>query len=224
MTPLKLSLYEDVLPASGDPIYLPALGRALFVRQGSLAVETDTASQWLDAGAALVEQGEQTLLAGPDTVVLWRWELSPCDDPASGTLRAAPAAESTLKLEQTLDLPSGYQWLMRCDRVAFPKGGVAWTHVHQGPGIRCCLDGEITIETEGRSLRYPAGSAWFEKGPAPVLAPTTETSETTFVRCFLLPRQLKGRSSIRYVHAEDAARPKVQAYRVFSERYVTLPG
>ncbi|ASK34698.1 hypothetical protein CEK62_10035 [Alcanivorax sp. N3-2A] len=223
MTALKLSLYEDTLPAAADPVYLPALARSLFVVQGALSVESDTGAQWLDTGAALVEQSEQTLLAGADGATVWRWELSLADHGASRTLRASPATTSTLKLEQALDLPAGYQWLMRCDRVAFPPGGTAWTHVHQGPGIRCCLNGEISIETEGRSLSYPPGSAWFEKGPEPVLAPTTEQRDTTFIRCFLLPRQLKGRSSIRYVHPEDAQRPKVQAYRVFAERHIQLP-
>jgi hypothetical protein len=56
-----------------------------------------------------------------------------------------------------------------------------------------------------------------------VLAPTSEEVETTFVRCFVLPRACKGRSSIRYVLKEDAARPKTQRYRVLGERFIALP-
>lgn len=221
MTALTLSFYEDVLPAGCAPVHLPSLPRSLYVRDGALMVESEHGGQWLTTGQALVEEHSHTLLAGTEgPVTLWRWELSRGD---SGPLRAAPATESTLKLETGLTLPNGYEWLMRCDRVSFPKGGTAWTHVHQGPGIRCCQEGEITIETEGEIHSHPAGSAWFEKGPAPVLAPTSELEETTFIRCFLLPRALKGRSSIRYVHAEDASKPKVQAYQVFAERFIDLP-
>ena len=116
-----------------------------------------------------------------------------------------------------------YGWLMRCDRVGFPKGGVAYTHVHQGPGIRYCLEGGIRIESEGAVHEYRAGEAWFESGAAPVLAPTSQESETSFIRCFVLPRGCKGRSSIRYVRPEDASRPKPQRYTVLGERFVALP-
>ncbi|KLJ00541.1 hypothetical protein WQ56_08805 [Luteimonas sp. FCS-9] len=142
---------------------------------------------------------------------------------AAPALPSAPSTRTTLKLEAPIALDRGFEWLMRCDEVGFPPAGVALTHVHQGPGIRICAEGEIEIETQGRLQRHGPGEAWFELGPAPVLAPTTEREPTRFVRCFLLPRQLKGRSSIRYVRQEDADAPKVQTYRVFAERYVRLP-
>ena len=106
---------------------------------------------------------------------------------------------------------------------AFPKSGIAYTHVHQGPGIRYCLEGAIEIESEGAKHRYGPGEAWFEAGSSPVLAPTSAEAETSFVRCFLLPRGCKGRSSIRYVRAEDASKPKAQRYKVLGERFIALP-
>lgn len=112
---------------------------------------------------------------------------------------------------------------MRCDRVGFPPGGVALTHVHQGPGIRCCIEGEIHIETQGHKAAYRPGEAWLELGHEPVLAPTGPDGPTRFIRCFLLPRACKGRSSIRYVRDEDLSKEKVQEYFVFAERYVRLP-
>ena len=36
--------------------------------------------------------------------------------------------------------------VLRCDRVDFPPGGVAYRHVHPGPGIRRILYGELTID------------------------------------------------------------------------------
>src|SRR5215475_10648072 len=60
--------------------------------------------------------------------------------------------------------------LLRGDSVAFPPGGCAYLHRHQGPGIRCLLDGGIRIDTGGRSTSYGPGGAWYESGPVPVFA------------------------------------------------------
>lgn len=223
MSDFILRLHEDHLPAGCPPIYLPAQPRALYVRSGGLSVDGPDAGRWLGEAHAHVTQSETTLSNGGDATVLWRWELTRADAPEAQQLPSAPAARSVLKLAAPIQLEPGFSWLMRCDRVDFPPGGVALTHVHQGPGVRICLHGEIRIDTLGEERAYPAGEAWFELGHAPVLAPTTEREPTAFIRCFLLPRQLKGRSSIRYVHAEDAAATKVQQYRVFAERYIELP-
>ncbi|MCL7715174.1 hypothetical protein [Stenotrophomonas mori] len=222
MSELILRLHEDHLPAGCPPVYLPGGPRALYVRQGGLMVESPSDAQALDPAQARVGQAPLTLLNGAEDTVLWRWDLTVAGHPASA-LPSAPATRSELKLEAPIDLDPRFEWLMRCDRVDFPKGGVALTHVHQGPGIRICDYGRISIETLGQRHDHPAGHAWFELGHAPVLAPTTEDEETRFIRCFLLPRQLKGRSSIRYVRAEDAAAEKTQRYKVFAERYIDLP-
>lgn len=223
MSELILRLHEDRLPASCPPIHLPALPRAVYVRSGGLAVDGHAHGQWLGQAHATVLQDETTLTNGTQETILWRWELSDAGASGAGTLPSAPAAASTLKLEAAVDLDPRFSWLMRCDQVEFPPAGVALTHVHQGPGIRICLAGEIRIETLGQTHAYAAGQAWFELGHAPVLAPTTDSGPTAFIRCFLLPRQVKGRSSIRYVHAADATAKKVQQYRVFAERYIDLP-
>ncbi|MGX9720985.1 hypothetical protein [Stenotrophomonas acidaminiphila] len=222
MSELILRLHEDHLPAGCPPVYLPAGPRALYVRRGGLMVESPQDAQSLDPAQARVGQEQVALLNGEEDTVLWRWDLTDACQPA-GALPSAPATRSELKLEAPITLDARYEWLMRCDRVDFPKGGVALTHVHQGPGIRICDYGRISIETLGQRHDHPAGHAWFELGHAPVLAPTTEDEETRFIRCFLLPRQLKGRSSIRYVRPEDAAAPKTQRYKVFAERYIDLP-
>ncbi|WP_269792088.1 hypothetical protein [Stenotrophomonas sp. Iso1] len=222
MSELILRLHEDHLPAGCPPVYLPAGPRALYVREGGLMVESPHDAQSLDPAQARISQEQLTLFNGDQNSVLWRWELTDANQPASA-LPSAPATRSELKLEAPITLDKRFEWLMRCDRVDFPKGGVALTHVHQGPGIRICDYGKISIETQGQRHDHPAGHAWFELGHAPVLAPTTEDEETRFIRCFLLPRQLKGRSSIRYVRPEDAALQKTQRYKVFAERYIDLP-
>ena len=77
---------------------------------------------------------------------------------------------------------------MRGDSVAFPPGGCAYLHTHQGPGIRCLIDGGIRIDTHVRSTSYGPGGAWFESGPDPVYAAASEVEPSAFVRVMLLPR------------------------------------
>ena len=216
-----LRLFEDQLPGGGDPVYLPALNRALYVVDGEATIEHPTGCCHQAAGSGWLGAAAVGVVPGAAGARLARWELA-APTAGDGVLRAAPHVKSEAKLMQEIELDLSFDWLMRCDRVGFPKGGIAYTHVHQGPGIRYCLEGRITIETEGRRHSYGPGEAWFEIGQAPVLAPTSEETETTFVRCFILPRACKGRSSIRYVLREDAAKPKTQRYRVLGERFIEL--
>jgi hypothetical protein len=219
-----LRLNEDRLAAAGDPVYLPALERAVYVIDGEVTVEFASGCANQAAGTAWLGGGEITLLPGAGGARLLRWELAAAEAQDNGILRSAPSAASEMKLAVEIELDGNFGWLMRCDRVGFPKGGIAYTHVHQGPGIRYCLEGGIEIDSEGSTKRYGPGEAWFELGPAPVLAPTSQERETSFVRGFVLPRGCKGRSSIRYVRAEDAAKPKPQRYKVLGERFVELSG
>jgi hypothetical protein len=38
----------------------------------------------------------------------------------------------------------------------------------------------------------------------------------------ILPRELQGKSSIRYVKPEDADKPKLQSYRIFVDEIIDL--
>lgn len=222
MADLILRLFEDELPAGGDPVFLPALARACYISAGDLLVEHATGSARHEQGSAWLGAEPVALLPGGGGAHVLRFELVPAELVHSGLLHAAPRCRSALKLAAEIELDPGFGWLMRCDEVAFPKGGVAYTHVHQGPGIRVCLEGRIRIETAGEASEYGPSEAWYESGTAPVLAPTSEHEPTRFVRCFVLPSGCKGRSSIRYVLAEDAGKPKTQRYKVLAERLLEL--
>ncbi len=63
-------------------------------------------------------------------------------------------------------MPKG-ELLMRGDSVAFPPGGCAYTHVHQGPGIRCVIEGGLRIDTHGRSTSYGPGARLVRDRPRP---------------------------------------------------------
>lgn len=134
-----------------------------------------------------------------------RWELE-----------EEPGPEA--KLSARVDPAAG--WLMRCDRVDFPPGGVAFRHTHPGPGVRCLLGGSIRIETGGESRTYGPFEAWFEPGPEPVFAAASETEETAFVRVLLLPAEWEGQRTIRYVDPADADKPKTQRATVYLERSI----
>lgn len=212
-----LRLYEDRVEDGAKPIYLPRQDRAIFVREGAAEFVTGSATQYLTAGLATTGGDEVTVRVDGDTV-LWRWELGSAD--SDDTLRSAPQATSELKIEEEIELDDRYAWLMRCDTVSFPAGGVAFTHVHQGPGVRILHQGQIAIEIGGERAVYNPGEAWLERGIDPVLAPTTPEEPTSFVRCFILPQHCRGQSSLRIVTPEDRERTNTQSYRVLSERSI----
>ena len=113
--------------------------------------------------------------------------------------------------------PAG-EWLVRCDRVEFPPGGVAYRHTHPGPGIRVLLEGRIRIESEGEAHEYGPLEHWYESGPSPVYAAASPTDETAFVRCMLVPAELAGKRTIRYVDPADEDKPKLQRARIYLEQ------
>jgi quercetin dioxygenase-like cupin family protein len=220
-TTTTMFLYEDVLPAGALPVYLPAAPRGIYVKAGGAHFVSDEHTQYLDDGNGITTDGQLTIRAGATETTLWRWELvAGADGPRDRALRAAPSTTSREKLHADLDLDPGFRWLIRLDSVTFPPGGTAWTHMHQGPGVRICLDGEITIDTDAAASVYGPGEAWAEKGVVPVLAPTTSASSTTFIRCFMLPQHNRGVSSFRTVLPEDREKPNTQSYHIFSERLI----
>jgi len=212
----QLRLYRDRLRA-GAGFSLPTGNRVIYVAAGGAAADGTSVHEdeaWFGAGAA-------TVTAGGTRAVLWRFEL--CDADAGPVV--ADSGASTLLLAAditTLDAGDGRQWLMRCDSVAFPPGGCAYTHTHQGPGIRCLRDGTIRIDAEGQSHHYAPGEAWFESGPDPVFAQANAEKPSRFIRVMILPRALKGQSSIRYVRAEDRDKPKSQQYRGYVDEFIEV--
>jgi hypothetical protein len=138
------------------------------------------------------------------------WELSD-ETAAKGEL-----------LGHDVTLDASCDWIMRCDRVDFPPGGVAYLHTHPGPGIRYLLRGRIEISALGESTTYEAGGAWFEAGPDPVRAAASPHDETSFVRVMVLPAEWEGARTIRYVDPADADRPKLQRATVLFDRRVAL--
>jgi hypothetical protein len=211
-----LRLYEDVL-SNGNEASLPALPRMIFVVHGSLTIGDRAFAD----GEAWSGEGAATLKAGKDGAAIWRWELT--TGGAVGGAAKGSGVTSREKLSAELaTIPKG-ALLLRGDSVAFPPGGCAYLHRHQGPGIRCLLEGGIRIDTHGRSTSYGPGGAWYESGPDGVFAQGADRP-TRFIRVMILPASYAGKSSVEYLNEEDKTKPKSQQYKIFADLLLTAAG
>jgi hypothetical protein len=162
-----------------------------------------------------IERNEARFSTGPLVLTtdfgghLLRWELG-------------DAARPDSQLSAQLALNGDSRYLVRCDRVELPPGGVAYLHTHRGPGIRCLVEGRFRVESNGFAQTVERYGAWFENGSDPVEARTVSNETAAFVRVMVLPRELLGCSSIRYVRDSDRDRPKPQRYQVFVDEPVEL--
>ena len=206
--PAYLRLYEDILSGDAADMRLPALTRMIFIVHGSAAI----GGQAFADGEAWAGEGAVVLAPAQQGATAWRFEVA-----EDGAAAGAIGGVSRLKLSAALEtLPKG-DLLLRGDSVAFPPGGCAFLHRHQGPGIRCLVEGGIRIDTHGRSTSYGPGGAWYENGPDGVFAQGAMDRPSRFVRVMLLPRDLIGKSSIQYLNEEDKAKPKSQSYKIFAD-------
>jgi hypothetical protein len=213
MAQFAMRLFTDRLAAGAERALDRGASRVLYVAEGSVGIAAGDSvaalapnSAWHGAAAAV--------RAGAAGARILRWELA----------AAGADIEPGLTLGATVHLDPAGAYLIRCDRVEFPPGGVAYTHTHQGPGIRCLELGRIRIETAGTVHHYAPGEAWFETGPDPVFAAGADTEATAFIRVMVLPRDYLGRSSIRYLQPEDQDKPKRQCYQIYIDAPLALPG
>jgi hypothetical protein len=207
-----LRLYEDVLSSAENVEFrLAPLPRFIFVVHGSATIDGKAVNE----GEAWQGEAGTAVKPGAAGVTCWRWELTRGDQ--GSTTACAPGMITHEKMSAYLEtLPKG-ELLMRGDSVAFPPGGCAYQHSHQGPGIRCLVEGGIRIDTHGRSTSYGPGGAWYESGPDAVFAQAAPDKPSRFIRVMILPRALTGKSSIQYVNEEDKAKPKTQSYKIYAD-------
>jgi len=184
----------------------------IFLVHGGVTID----GRALRDGEAWCGEDAATITAGGEGATCWRYEF------ASPPAPAAAGVSVREKLSVTLEeLPAG-ELLLRGDSVAFPPGGCAYRHTHQGPGIRCLIEGGIRIDTAGGSTSYGPGGAWYESGPEPVFAQAADRP-SRFIRVMILPRALIGKSSLQFVEAADAAKPRAQQYQIFADAPIARP-
>jgi quercetin dioxygenase-like cupin family protein len=214
MTTHILRFYYDRLDPDSEVPLTDERNRVLYVRAGTARMGAADHAAALAANCAWHSRFAFSVRAGATGAEVYRWELA----------RSAHAATQQGKplLEAPLALAEGGEYLIRCDRVDFPPGGIAYTHTHRGPGIRGLLSGSIRIDVKGEAHAVQPGEAWFEAGPDPVLATASATEPTSFARVMILPAELLGKSSIRYMLPEDQDKPKRQTYQLFIDTPIAL--
>jgi hypothetical protein len=209
-----LRLYEDVLENDAKASW-PAMPRMIFVVHGAVVI----ADRTLRDEDTFSGETAITLKAASGGATLWRWELA--SDAAAGGDDTGRGVRSREKLAARLETVPQGALLLRGDSVAFPPGGCAYLHRHQGPGIRCVIEGGIRIDTHGRSTSYGPGGAWYETGPDGVFAQGADRP-TRFIRVMILPRGYLGKSSIEYLNEADKAKPKSQTYKIYIDMPLTI--
>jgi quercetin dioxygenase-like cupin family protein len=195
-----LALYEDLLRPS-DTRTLSARSRVLYVASGEASS--------IGANEAWYGREQASLRAGHEGATVLRWELTDWEP-------------EDAKLAARVELDPWAEYVVRCDRVDFPPGGVAYRHVHPGPGIRCLLAGSLRIEAPDDTHTYGPFDAWFEGAEHPVVATASEAVDTAFVRVMLLPGEWRGKRTIRYLDPADEEKPKLQQATVLLEEPVEL--
>jgi quercetin dioxygenase-like cupin family protein len=219
----QLRLTEDRLEPEASAGPLTAANRVLYVLAGEVDVaggggdsRVGENSAWHGSGACVVRASE-----GGARVL--RYELLADASPPAALREAGGTAR--LLLEHAIDLDPAEQYLMRCDRVDFEPGGVALPHGHRGGGIRCLIAGALEVTVGDRPARLmQVGDAWFESGREPVLAVASRERPTSFIRVSILPREIRGRSSIFYVNPKDAGRSQPRSYTVFVDEPIEISG
>ena len=160
-----LRLYEDTLSNTAEAVGLPPVPRMIFVVHGAATIGGSAVND----GETWHGEADVMLAPGVSGVTGWRFELVP--EGAGDAPLLGAGIRSQLKLAARLDTLRAGELLMRGDSVAFPPGGCAYLHRHQGPGIRCLIEGGIRIDTDGRSTSYGPGAAWYEVRPYPGVRP-----------------------------------------------------
>jgi hypothetical protein len=213
-----LRLYTDRLSGSAGTSALREANRVIYVAEGQAVIRAAGIAASLAPNSAWQGRPAISIATSPAGARLLRWELSTGEP----ELLLGHGVQSELTLKGTPRLEPGAPYQMRCDRVDFPPGGIAFTHTHQGSGIRCLQEGRIRIQTEGHDFWVDPHGAWFETGIDPVYAETRADGPSHFVRVMILPRAIQGKSSIRYIKREDQDRPKTQKYQVFLDEPIEL--
>jgi hypothetical protein len=215
----RLRLYHDHL-TEGATATLPKARRVIYCVAGQATLSASGGNQTITDDQAFFSDGECTMRGDGEGARLWRWELVDMKE-APGEIHAK-AIKSFDAGNYEIELDTSVKRLMRLDRVSFPLGGEALTHVHAAPGVRCQLKGNLLLDSVGHRYRVWPGDSWVEHGPDQVYAKASEKEPSAFVRVMIIPAEYKGRSTITYVRPEDKDKPKSQSYTRYLEEPITL--
>lgn len=206
--------FSTVNIAESQSRTLPAACRVLYLRSGRAAVTAAGAEASLATDSAFHGAASPTLKAVGGPAEFWCWDFVERDETC-----AEDKGPLTRLSAFPLTIDPNTRYAIRCDRVAFPPGGIAYTHTHAAAGVRCIHTGAIDIDSLGHRWVAKPGDTWLERGPEQVYAKAGEDGPASFIRVMLVPESHWGRSTITYVLPEDQDRPKPQQYF----RYLEVP-
>jgi hypothetical protein len=177
---------------------------------GDLEVESAHSVTRLAGPGATFVHGADTTVRMPVGGRCMLWRLS--SEPIGG-------GEHTLSVPT--DWPIDRVHVLRLDLIEFPPTAVAYWHTHQGPGIRCLVQGTASVTFASGSRDHGAFEPWYEPGPEPVQVANIGQDTAVIARLLALPVELAGgKPSIRYTREEDAAKPRLQRYRTLLEAVI----
>ena len=218
MSDWTLRLTEDRL-AGGGWLAFERKNRVLYVLDGEIAVTHGGTAGQLEAGSAWHGAGACSITTSGHGARVLRYELLPGGGAATPEW---PGVVSPVLLEHPIALDPAAAYLMRGDRVEFAPGGEALPHGHKGGGIRYLLAGSLEVRIHAHPGRVmKPGEAWFESGVEPVHAVASNEEPTSFIRVSILPREIRGQSSILYVDPNHAA-VKPRTYQVYVDEPIEL--
>jgi hypothetical protein len=155
---------------------------------------------------------ETTSLEGEGT--LWVYEAAPFETTLLG-------GGASVVLSRRFEREFGPPLLLRADRIESPAGAATPRHTHRGPGIRRLLSGRLLAEMGDDLERIEPGQPWFETGKDPIVGMNISGGNSAFVRVMVLPIDLKGgKTSFVATTAEEAAKPRHVASRLFGETVI----
>jgi quercetin dioxygenase-like cupin family protein len=211
--PVRLALFQDVLTADAK-LSLPIGTRGVFARRGSLQVVGAHGEQRLMEGACLLFEKE-VRIHGPGEA--WTFELSR----SAGAAAMTESEYRRVVLAATIDRDPSQPLLVRADRVDFLAGAVTPKHGHQGPGIRCLIEGRLVAELGHEVRRINPGDAWFEAGPDPVVGRTLAPT-SAFVRVMVLDPSLRDQPTFIPWTPEEADKPRGTVRQLFFDTIIML--
>lgn len=198
---------------------LPGCIRVIYCVSGAASIKAHDNDMTIEADQAWHGTGNVTVTTTAADTELWRWEFIPADVALCGKIAQSGVISrdaGTYNVELDPDFPR----MIRCDRVNFPPGGVAWHHIHAGPGVRSLLEGTIYLDANGKQWQGTPRTTWIEYGPEEVYAKGDDDEPTSFIRVMILPRSYKGKSSITYTRPEEEDLPKVQQYQRYLDEFI----
>ncbi|MCZ6772720.1 MAG: hypothetical protein O7G83_12205 [Proteobacteria bacterium] len=202
-----LQFYKDGLDANAVPT--PALAprhRFVFVARGTATVDGRT----LERENAAYACCEMVVRAGPEGAELWRWELvRVSEQPLLAHGDGVRSRHIVTREIDSIGLGARDKWLFRCDGIEMARDGVAPLHVHPGPGLRCMIEGGLTVDDDGKIEEHREGDCWYETNVQPITARSTGAVGTRFVRVMILAPEFEGYRTAQFIDPADLK--KVQA-------------